>query len=131
MIQSLVFKIMIYTSSSLKAIIFNPDPGLSFSLLFFGWIFPMIWSWDKGELLPCFNNYKFMLYDNCLLAEPNGSSVSIFSFYKEAWSFEISKMIAVVRRQIEYYFLSFLHLRLKFQIIVIDISTPVTNLLKR
>ena len=72
-----------------------------------------------------------MLYDNCLLAEPNGSNVSIFSFYKEAWSFEISKMIAVVRRQIEYYFLSFLHLRLKFQIIVIDVSTPVTNLLKR
>ena len=71
-----------------------------------------------------------MLYDNCLLVEPSGSNVSIFSFYKEAWSFEISKMIAVVRRQIEYYFLSFLHLRLKFQIIVIDISTPVTNLLK-
>lgn len=64
-----------------------------------------------------------MLYDNCLLAEPNGSNVSIFSFYKEAWSFEISKMIAVVRRHIEYYFLSFLHVHLKFQIIIIDIST--------
>ena len=72
-----------------------------------------------------------MLYDNCLLTEPNGSNVSIFSFYKETWSFEISKKIAVVRRQIEYYFLSFLHVRLKFQIIIIGISTLVTNLLKR
>ena len=130
MIQSLVFKIMIYTSSSLKAIIFNPDPGLSFSLLFFGWIFPMIWSWDKGELLPCFNINLCCMITVCW-QNRRGAIMSIFSFYKEAWSFEISKMIAVVRRQIEYYFLSFLHLRLKFQIIVIDISTPVTNLLKR
>lgn len=130
MIQSLVFKIMIYTSSSLKAIIFNPDPGLSFSLLFFGWIFPMIWSWDKGELLPCFNINLGCMITVCW-QNRRGAIMSIFSFYKEAWSFEISKMIAVVRRQIEYYFLSFLHLRLKFQIIVIDISTPVTNLLKR
>ena len=71
----------------------------------------------------------FMLYDNCLLAEPNGSNEGIFSFSKEAWSFEISKMIVVVRRQIEYHFLSFLHIHLKFQIVIVDIPTPVTNLL--
>ena len=70
---------MIYTSSSLKAIIFNLDPGLSFSLIFLGWIFPMNLMLRQRETFA-----MFMLYDNCLLAEPNGSNEGIFSFSKEA-----------------------------------------------